>query len=55
MGDTNNAKRYTTDEIIAAFDRQRNEVHEHSRRATERLRNARRQDAPGGRERQNKK
>jgi hypothetical protein len=36
----------STEEVIAAFDRERDEAHEHSRRHTERIRNSRESDRP---------
>lgn len=41
MGDKNRKQPSSTEEVIAAFDRERDEAHEHSRRHSERVRNSR--------------
>ena len=49
MGDS---KKNETDQVIAAFDRERDEAHEHRRRHDERVRASREQDRPAYVERQ---
>ena len=50
----NGKKRFDTQEIIAAFDRERAEAHEHRRRHREWVRTSREKDRPAFGERQRK-
>lgn len=46
MGDKKRKQPSSTEEVIAAFDREREKAHEHSRRHSERIQNSRNNDRP---------
>ena len=53
MSDSNKRNtRRVTEEVIAAFDREREEAHEHVRRHLERVRSASQNDRPASNDRQ---